>query len=553
MKPPAEPLGAALRALADDVAAPDAGLAERAIAGGARRRRRTVAASAGGITAAVLLVVGVAVGSHHLGAFPPDRLPAGTHSEPTETSPDGDTPVHPTPTGPTMTTTVYLSHGDKARAEGADGCATVYPVQRTVAKSSGVTRAALTELLQGASPEERTQGYTSWFSPATAGALRNVTIKDGTAYVDLADLRSTIPNASTSCGSAAFLAQLTETAKAAARVERVRLAIDGQPALLWGWLQRGCDASNDECDPAPFGTLRYADLPAGPAVHPPYRIERVGSGEAAHYAYVDEVGRVDLPLEAGPTYVVRRAGGPDGTVVLMANGRFFTGGGTNGDRRIYLIGADRTPRLMLRNNIGDVSTSTDGRYIAYLTATPAADLADVYDALVVREVATWTTVATVPTRGKYELTWDGHVVVATSRDPRGTSLAWDVARGAPGDPSLGGGAVAPHALSPDGTRGVRELAVPWPTPRFGRDPGTRVITEVVTFATGHRMHLRAPLSATTSLVDGALWEDDTHVILQDIDAGGDASGQDGPTLVRCDVRTGACEQAPDPQGLYSPR
>ena len=52
----------------------------------------------------------------------------------------------------------------------------------------------------------RDRGYTSWFSPATAGALRNVTIKDGTAYVDLADLRSTIPNASTSCGSAAFLA-----------------------------------------------------------------------------------------------------------------------------------------------------------------------------------------------------------------------------------------------------------------------------------------------------------------------------------------------------------
>ncbi len=34
----------------------------------------------------------------------------------------------------------------------------------------------------------------------------------------------------------------------------VRCAITGQPEPFWNWLQVGCDASNDFCDPAPFAT-----------------------------------------------------------------------------------------------------------------------------------------------------------------------------------------------------------------------------------------------------------------------------------------------------------
>ena len=149
-----------------------------------------------------------------------------------------------------MTTTVYL--GKTCDTD----CSKTYPVQRTVPRTSGVTRAALIELLKGPSAQERAQGYTGWFSPATEGGLRDVRVTGGTAYVDLADLRATIPNASTSCGSAALLAELTETTTAAAHVDTVRFAIDGQPAIFWGWLERGCEDTNDRCDPCLLYTSR---------------------------------------------------------------------------------------------------------------------------------------------------------------------------------------------------------------------------------------------------------------------------------------------------------
>ena len=76
-RPSTDDLAAALRARAEATHAPDGALADRAIAGGLRRRRRTVAASLSGLAAALVLMVAVAVGTHQLGAFPPDGLPAG--------------------------------------------------------------------------------------------------------------------------------------------------------------------------------------------------------------------------------------------------------------------------------------------------------------------------------------------------------------------------------------------------------------------------------------------------------------------------------------------
>ena len=70
--------------------------------------------------------------------------------------------------------------------------------------------------------------------------------------MNLTDVRTVIPNASTSCGSASLLAQLRTTAQQAAMTPRVLYAINGQPSLFWEWLQVGCDISNDNCDPTPF-------------------------------------------------------------------------------------------------------------------------------------------------------------------------------------------------------------------------------------------------------------------------------------------------------------
>ncbi|QQS00872.1 MAG: hypothetical protein IPK37_19240 [Austwickia sp.] len=78
--PNPDALSVTMRRRADLLAAPDSGLADRAIAGGVRRRRRAVAASAGGVAAALLLITGVALGTHQLGAFPSDQVPAATAS-----------------------------------------------------------------------------------------------------------------------------------------------------------------------------------------------------------------------------------------------------------------------------------------------------------------------------------------------------------------------------------------------------------------------------------------------------------------------------------------
>ena len=52
--------------------------------------------------------------------------------------------------------------------------------------------------------------------------------------------------------TAAMTELLGMTARTAAQTSPVRYAINGQPKPFWEWLQMGCDASNDNCDPAPF-------------------------------------------------------------------------------------------------------------------------------------------------------------------------------------------------------------------------------------------------------------------------------------------------------------
>ncbi len=73
-----------------------------------------------------------------------------------------------------------------------------------------MVKAALKELFKGPTEEEKSQGYTSWFSKKQ-DILKSVKVKNGTAYVNLKDLRPMIPNASTSCGSAEFFAEVETT------------------------------------------------------------------------------------------------------------------------------------------------------------------------------------------------------------------------------------------------------------------------------------------------------------------------------------------------------
>lgn len=85
-----------------------------------------------------------------------------------------------------------------------------------------------------------------------ADALISAKVSGDTTYVDLKDLRQLIPNASTSCGSAAMLAALDTTARQAGGTPRALYAFDGDPKPFWEWLQSYCGTQNDNCDPIPF-------------------------------------------------------------------------------------------------------------------------------------------------------------------------------------------------------------------------------------------------------------------------------------------------------------
>lgn len=132
-----------------------------------------------------------------------------------------------------MSVTVYFTRG----ADG--GAPSVVPVQREVERSSAVLAASLRALLAGPTPAERADGLTSWFTSATAGALRSVDLDDGHAVVDLRDIRTVIPNASTSAGSAMLLAELDATVFQFRSVDSAEYRIDGSCEAFSEWIQVG--------------------------------------------------------------------------------------------------------------------------------------------------------------------------------------------------------------------------------------------------------------------------------------------------------------------------
>jgi hypothetical protein len=103
----------------------------------------------------------------------------------------------------------------------------------------GALRAALEQVLRGPSdpqPEEH-----SWFSSATADALRSVSVDSaGHATVDFEDLRVLIPNASSSAGSAMLLEELNTTVFSVEGVRSVDYLMEGSCDRFWEWLQYGC-------------------------------------------------------------------------------------------------------------------------------------------------------------------------------------------------------------------------------------------------------------------------------------------------------------------------
>lgn len=143
-----------------------------------------------------------------------------------------------------------------------DPCGEVFPVTREVDADDPLI-GALAALLRGPTPDERADGYGGWFSAETAGMLRSAEVLDATVHADLDDLRPVIPGASSSCGSAALLAQLDTTALAAAPdATGTRYTIEGSAERFYAWLQLA--VPGDEADAADDGDAVHADGGATP-------------------------------------------------------------------------------------------------------------------------------------------------------------------------------------------------------------------------------------------------------------------------------------------------
>lgn len=121
-------------------------------------------------------------------------------------------------------------------------CARVYPLKRTVRRPAVLT-GAMRALVAGPTTAERARGYGGWFSRKTAGSVTSVRISRHVAYIDFRNYSRSIPNASSSCGSALLLAQLDRTALQFPGVERTAYSFNGDRRAFYEWLQRSVPAT----------------------------------------------------------------------------------------------------------------------------------------------------------------------------------------------------------------------------------------------------------------------------------------------------------------------
>lgn len=103
-------------------------------------------------------------------------------------------------------------------------CNKVFAVEREVPKTQAVGRAALEELLMGATEKEKSEGY---FTSLNSGVtIQNLTIENGVAKVDFdKQLEFQIGG---SCRVSAIRSQITETLKQFPTAKEVVISIDGR-------------------------------------------------------------------------------------------------------------------------------------------------------------------------------------------------------------------------------------------------------------------------------------------------------------------------------------
>jgi hypothetical protein len=222
----------------------------------------------------------------------------------------GERAAPPAPEPDTVEVEVYLTNPDLG-----DPCTEVFPVPRTV-DADDLVAGTLQALVTGPTEVEVQQGYGGWFSTDTADVVLDVEVIHGTVHVTFSDLRLVIPNASSSCGASALLAQLDTTLLALDGIDATRYAMADR-AAFYGWLQLpDPDAplpppsTDPEPEPEPEPDT---DEPSGPddgSATPDLRVARISEVIAVELASAYEPA-VDVevtcdrsgPVQAGDVFV----------------------------------------------------------------------------------------------------------------------------------------------------------------------------------------------------------------------------------------------------------
>lgn len=168
----------------------------------------------------------------------------------------GDADKGATPTGPTSTATTSTTSGVTTTSapttastvvvgvffgiESSTTCSRVVGHERRIPPGADPITVAFAELLGGPTAEETADGAGSWFSAATAGMLRHATLTGDRLAIDFVDFSRVIPNASTSCGSEALLAELNATGFQFSQVNRITYSFEGSCKAFGEWLQMSC-------------------------------------------------------------------------------------------------------------------------------------------------------------------------------------------------------------------------------------------------------------------------------------------------------------------------
>lgn len=134
-----------------------------------------------------------------------------------------------------------------------EDCRAVSPTLRTIPTTPAIARAALEELFKGVTPEEEAKGFTGLGSDETAGALKSINIKKGTAYVNFNKIVfEKLGTATTSCGSG-FFSSVEATLKQFPTIRRVYYAVEGNSNDFYEWVQVGeCPNGRKHCAASNF-------------------------------------------------------------------------------------------------------------------------------------------------------------------------------------------------------------------------------------------------------------------------------------------------------------